>query len=235
MKKYILATIIAGMFVLVMILFLDHDQQSPISMVEMKHCDIDSDCVPVGCMCWCSGGNGFSYEDIINQQYVTEWYEQQECEPTYACLEEECPPVRATCRDQVCLVKKIDYSRERADENLRLELSKNIFTLADEIEIEISVLADGIYFHGPCDWWFEKETVIGWEFIGECPETNFTDELFPRQTGDKMLMLLSLSDTSNVYTYNYTLTPGVHRYGISYGTSTGSEKIYSAPFELVDD
>jgi len=235
MKKLILVVIV-GVFVLVAVAINRYrDQQSPISMAEMKRCGDDSDCVPVGCMCWCSGGNGFSYEEIINQQYTAEWYMQQECEPTYGCLEEECPPVRAICRDQVCVVDKIDYSREREDENLRLEISQNMFTLAEEIEIEITILTDGIYFYDLCDWWFERETDDGWEFVGDCPDTNFTDEPYPRQPGDKMLMLLPLSGTDNVYTYNYTLTPGIYRYGISYGTEVGFSKTYSAPFELVDD
>ena len=121
------------------------------------------------------------------------------------------------------------------DEYLGLEISKGTFSISEKIEIEITVIGYGIYFHGPCDWWFEKETDIGWEYVGECPDTNFTVEPFPQQPGDKLLMSLPVSETKNDYTYNYVLTTGVYRYGISYRTEAGASTSYSPQFELIDD
>lgn len=126
-----------------------------------------------------------------------------------------------------------DLTRE--DENIRLEISKGTFTIDEKIEIEITVLGEGIYFHGPCDWWFEEATDDGWEVVGECPKTNFTDEPFPQQQGNKLSILLPISDTGNEYTYNYVLTAGVYRYRISYRTKSISSISTSPPFEIVDD
>lgn len=75
-----------------------------VSLEEMKACEEDGDCAPVGCFCWCSGG-GFSYEEIVNERYVDAWYLQQGCDPPVMCLEEKCPPIRAICRDNMCTVE----------------------------------------------------------------------------------------------------------------------------------
>ena len=121
------------------------------------------------------------------------------------------------------------------DEYLRLEISKGTFPISERIAIEITVIGEGIYFHGPCDWWFEEATDSGWEVVGECPKTNFTDEPFPQRPGNVMLVLLPTSDTGNEYTYNYVLNTGVYCYGISYGMQSGRSISYSPPFEVVDD
>jgi hypothetical protein len=121
------------------------------------------------------------------------------------------------------------------DENIRLAISQRSYSLSEGIELEITVIGEGIYFHGPCDRWFERETDQGWEVIGECPDTNFTDEPFPQRPGNKLPISLPTSDTDNTYTYNYVLTPGVYRYGITYWTYAGPSTCYSPQFELVDD
>ena len=38
------------------------------------------------------------------------------------------------------------------DGRFSLEISKGVFYISETIEIEITVIGSGIYFHGPCDW-----------------------------------------------------------------------------------
>ena len=121
------------------------------------------------------------------------------------------------------------------DGRFSLEISKGVFYISETIEIEITVIGSGIYFHGPCDWWFEKKTDSDWEPVGDCPDTNFSDEPFPQQPGDGLSVSLPMSATRNEATYNYVLTAGTYRYAISYGTESGTSVSYSPQFEVVDD
>lgn len=121
------------------------------------------------------------------------------------------------------------------DENISVGISQRLYALSERIEVEIVILSEGIILHGPCDWWFERKGDEGWEKVGACPQTAFTDEpFFPRQ-GERIRISLPTSDTDNVYTYNYSLTPGIHRYAQTYSTRVGLLTLYSPPFEIVTD
>ena len=80
-----------------------------ITLEEMKYCEFDSDCVPVGCVCTCSGCGGFSYEDIINKKYTNAWYYQKNCKPAEICPMVCCGPTKAVCENNMCVVKPIPY------------------------------------------------------------------------------------------------------------------------------
>ena len=231
-KTRILIAVIVVLIALAIVVLINHrDRQIFVSITEMKACVVDSDCVPVGCNCWCSGGDGFSYEEIVNQQYIDEWYLQQGCEPTYACLEEECPPVRAVCRDHVCVVEKIDYSKINEDEDIRIELQAGSYYLGENIKIKLTVIGDGLYFHGPCDMWFEIKVGNEWQMIGNCPEPPYDDEPFPNATGSELELTIPTSSQSDYY-YSYELVAGTYRYAITYVTRQGRQTIYTPEFEI---
>jgi hypothetical protein len=137
----------------------------------------------------------------------------------------------------ILLVAACNSSQDLAaeDENIGLEISKDTYSISEKIEIKITVIAEGISFHGPCDWWFEEVTDTGWQVVGECPKTSFSDEPFPQQSGDNFLILLPTSDTDNAYTYNYFLSTGIYRYAISYRMKSGVSISTSPLFEIVDD
>ncbi|MCA9460132.1 MAG: hypothetical protein KC550_06300 [Nanoarchaeota archaeon] len=79
-------------------------KNTPIS--EMKYCEEPLNCIPVGCSCSCSGGLGFSYEDIVNTEYRKEWYLQNECRPAGVCPMVVCPKVEIGCENNICVVIK---------------------------------------------------------------------------------------------------------------------------------
>lgn len=71
-----------------------------------KYCEANNDCVPVGCNCSCSGCGGFSYEEIINKNFVDKWYQQHNCVPPKICLTVCCPQRTVTCESNKCGVKE---------------------------------------------------------------------------------------------------------------------------------
>ncbi len=90
-------------------------KQTPIEDPS-KYCITSDDCVPVGCRCHCSGCGGFSYEDIVNTNYVDKWYEDHNCSPAMECPSVCCSPVFVACENNTCLVKP------RTRENIPKEL-----------------------------------------------------------------------------------------------------------------
>ena len=119
------------------------------------------------------------------------------------------------------------------DKNLRITISKGSYSLSESINMEIIVTGEGVFFIGPCDRWFERQTDQGWKKVGGCPETDFVDLPSPKYSGDQDSISLPTSDTGNIYDYNYSLTPGVYRYAITYGISSGSLTCYSPEFEVI--
>jgi hypothetical protein len=76
----------------------------PVSPDKMKFCETESDCIPVGCKCECSGCGGFDYDEVVNKKYVDHWYLNQGCEPPSFCLEVCCPVREIACQNQRCIV-----------------------------------------------------------------------------------------------------------------------------------
>jgi len=121
------------------------------------------------------------------------------------------------------------------DGTIRVGISQPSYALRERIEVELVMLAERVMLQGACDWWFERETARGWERVGSCPKSALTDEPTWHQRGERVRISLPTSDTDNVYTYNYNLTPGVYRYVQRYGTRGGSSACPSPPFEIVAD
>jgi hypothetical protein len=69
-----------------------------------KFCQIDKDCVAVGCGCSCSGCGGFSYEEIVNIKYQDVWYYERDCKPAEVCPHVCCEPAELKCIENVCKV-----------------------------------------------------------------------------------------------------------------------------------
>ena len=70
-----------------------------------KYCITSNDCVPVGCVCHCSGCGGFSYEDIVNKNCVDKWYEDHNCSPPRICPMVCCKSTTIVCENNTCKVK----------------------------------------------------------------------------------------------------------------------------------
>jgi hypothetical protein len=121
------------------------------------------------------------------------------------------------------------------DGTIRVGISQPSYALRERIEVELVMLAERVMLQGACDWWFERETARGWERVGSCPKSALTDEPTWHQRGERVRISLPTSDTDNVYTYSYNLTPGVYRYVQRYGTRGGSSMCPSPPFEIVAD
>jgi hypothetical protein len=120
------------------------------------------------------------------------------------------------------------------DKNIRITVSKSSFSLSENIHLEIAITGKGIFFIGPCDSWFERKTDLGWEAVGECPNTNFTQLPFSQDPGDHISFSLPMKSIGNTYDYNYVLSAGVYRYAIMYESDSGSSTCYSPEFTLVD-
>ena len=73
---------------------------------DISYCVIASDCVAVECECDCIGCGGFSYDDVINRQYINTWHERQGCEPAEFCPDVCCPPRTIVCENNLCAVKE---------------------------------------------------------------------------------------------------------------------------------
>ncbi|MFH1506006.1 MAG: hypothetical protein ABIE94_03360 [archaeon] len=98
-SKYLLLGVVAVLFVA------GCQVTEPVHLEAMKYCTSADECVPVGCTCGCSGCGGFSYEDIVNEEYVDEWYSLQGCEPVDTCPEVCCMAATIACENNVCVVK----------------------------------------------------------------------------------------------------------------------------------
>lgn len=73
---------------------------------DPKYCDVADDCVAVSCSCYCSGCNGFPWEDVVNEAYYDAWYEEQGCEWPQYCTTGCCPSAEIACVDNQCAVIK---------------------------------------------------------------------------------------------------------------------------------
>jgi len=81
----------------------------PVPLEEMKQCERAGDCVPVTCLCTCSGCGGFSYQDVVNRNYQEAWYTQNNCPgnfPAMRCPQVCCIPVQITCEDNRCMARE---------------------------------------------------------------------------------------------------------------------------------
>jgi len=78
-----------------------------VTIEEMKHCTSSEECVPVGCICRCSGCGGFSSEDVVNKKYVEAWYYKKGCKPPEICPMVCCKPVTIECENNLCVVKPL--------------------------------------------------------------------------------------------------------------------------------
>ncbi|MDD5221492.1 MAG: hypothetical protein PHV47_02750 [Candidatus Pacebacteria bacterium] len=74
---------------------------------EMRVCDVNEDCIPVGCNCTCSGCGGFSYEDIINKEYKNDWYAQNNCSEPEICPMVCCEPAEIRCLNNQCSIASL--------------------------------------------------------------------------------------------------------------------------------
>lgn len=118
-----------------------------------KYCTSAKDCVPVMCICGCSGCGGFSYEDIVNKNYVDKWYNEHNCSPAMECPEVCCPPVIKVCEDNTCKVKP------RTRENIPKELLEK-----EAIDKKLCYQTGG--------FWIEE---VPWD-VGKCRCKNNLDD-----------------------------------------------------------
>jgi hypothetical protein len=77
-------------------------------MTNPRYCLSDDDCVPVGCQCHCSGCGGFSYEDVVKDIHVDEWYEEHNCSPPITCPMVCCEPMEIVCEHNMCKIKPVE-------------------------------------------------------------------------------------------------------------------------------
>jgi len=75
---------------------------------KTRFCLTKKDCVPVDCGCTCAGGNGFSYDDVVNKKYVDKWYKEHECKNSTPnlCPMVICPERKVVCQYFMCNVKE---------------------------------------------------------------------------------------------------------------------------------
>lgn len=77
-----------------------------LTIEEMKYCEDDSDCIPVECSCKCSGGSGFTFDEIINKKYKKEWHLQRGCGVPGICPTVICSNTpKISCVNNQCLVE----------------------------------------------------------------------------------------------------------------------------------
>lgn len=103
-KQYPIIVIVLIAVVAVIILL--SAPRENITLSQMKSCQTADDCVAVGCGCTCSGCGGFSYEDIVNKDFVDQWYSQKGCQPAEVCPAVCCKPRTKVCENSVCMVKE---------------------------------------------------------------------------------------------------------------------------------
>jgi len=77
----------------------------PVPLEAMRQCYSAADCEPVGCGCDCSGCGGFSFEDMVNKQYVNSWYKQKSCKPADVCPMVCCMARTIACESNICVAK----------------------------------------------------------------------------------------------------------------------------------
>jgi hypothetical protein len=129
----------------------------PITIDEMKFCETESDCIPVGCKCDCSGCGGFDYEEVVNKEYVDQWYLDQGCVPTSICLEECCPGREVACQNQRCLVIELGWDQpDKGETSSRFDyqvglgygfLGKEVRIIVDNVEVLNMIGTDDIETH----------------------------------------------------------------------------------------
>ncbi|MEM4500118.1 MAG: hypothetical protein QXD62_02095 [Candidatus Woesearchaeota archaeon] len=71
---------------------------------EWFYCETADDCVAVDCGCSCSGCGGFSYDEVINKKYETEWYMLKKCQKSKICPMVCCPQRTIECVSNKCTV-----------------------------------------------------------------------------------------------------------------------------------
>lgn len=120
------------------------------------------------------------------------------------------------------------------DKYLRVSSPRDQYSISDSIRIDLTVIGEFVYFHTPCDRWFERKESNAWVKVGYCPKSNFTDEPGSFGAGDTVKLILPIS-RADEYLYSYTLIPGTYRYTITYWTQTEPHLlIYSPEITIVD-
>ena len=119
------------------------------------------------------------------------------------------------------------------DDHIRVSSLEKTYSLADTIRFKVAIITEFVYFHGPCDTWFERKAGQTWEEVGYCPESNFTDEPYSLGAGEEIEITLPMSSVSDTH-YSYDLTPGTYRYAITYWTQDGDHLIYSPEFNIME-
>ena len=110
-----------------------------------KQCGQDSDCVPVGCNCTCSGGGGFSYEEVVNKMHEDWWYTSHKCEKPTICNDEGCPQMKLRCENNECTVKYLTPSPQPVvTQQLPTPSQQDIYNLVNAHKTQIIAdLEDG--------------------------------------------------------------------------------------------
>lgn len=121
------------------------------------------------------------------------------------------------------------------DEFLKVELSRAIYLQSERIEVRLIIKDQSIYFQGPCDRWFERQTDVGWEKVGNCSVT-FDDEPGYQEPGSEIEYSMPTLNRSDIEAeYRYELIPGTYRYAISYWDWNSSHVIYSPAFTIIQE
>jgi len=119
------------------------------------------------------------------------------------------------------------------DKFLRVSSVERTYSLSDTIQFNLTVKRKNVYFHGPCNMWFERKEDRDWVEVGYCPDTNFTDEPNPVGAGGEIDLTLPMASESEIH-YSYHLTPGTYRFVITYWGNHESQLIYSPEFTIVE-
>lgn len=119
------------------------------------------------------------------------------------------------------------------DDDLRVSMAQNLYSLSDTIRVRITGIGSRVYFIGPCDRWFERQEGQDWVMVGQCPESNFTDEPYSIGLGETFEFDLPMSRESE-YLYSYSLTPGTYRLTITYRSENQPHTIYSPEFKITE-
>jgi len=88
-----------------------------VSIEEMKVCEVDEDCVQVGCECQGLG-------DVINKKYISIWVAQNNPNGILDCPTVVCPPSKISCEENNCVsktnIENMDYNKIEAQRVLEI-------------------------------------------------------------------------------------------------------------------
>ena len=99
---------IIGISLCAALLLLSGCTKQVIDIKDKTFCNTETDCTPVSCGCRCSGCGGFDYEDVVNIEYVNQWYEEHQCTKPEICPTVCCPQRRVSCISNHCAVEELD-------------------------------------------------------------------------------------------------------------------------------